>query len=483
MSSPRDGVDLLGRLLRSHWRCLALQEGAPPESTPIVSTARLEVYSSEGYAMMTRDRPRNAVYLAAIQQAVSAGALEFLEVGCGGDACLTRMVLAQPGARVTALEGNVSAATAAAVLLCAAAVPEARYTIHASLSTAQELAPFFEAARRSRGVHAVLQEVLGYIASREGVVPVFRDLHARLGAGWWSALPSHAATFFTPTHVTISAVRHNLTHAQSLLGSVGGHPVRCARGAPPFSPPGDGGAAGGASAAAATAAAHSAPFFLVSRLPMREDVCPFWEAGSGPAGYGLPRCGALEFLSLSEDLAPQLVQERTTVFVAGRGRVTVNSLSCFIWAGFEPRAPPTPAPAPASAGGGGIGSPPATRRRGAALPKARAKDEEEEVQGAEEREEGGPVATPPRLSTRSAGPRDPGPGGGTGFPYHAPGLPPLRPRTLAFSSSQADTPDLVANNWPNLVLLLEEPVVLEKGQAMEVQSLADLSVDPHIYSA
>ena len=92
------------------------------------------------------------------------------------------------------------------------------------------------------------------------------------------------------------------------------------------------------------------------------------------------------------------------------------------------------------------------------------------------------METPPR-ATRSAGPTDPGPGGGTGFPYHAPGLPALRARTLAFSSSQADTPDLVANNWPNLVLWLHEPLELQRGQALEVQSLADLSVDPHIYSA
>jgi hypothetical protein len=203
---------------------------------------------------------------------------------------------------------------------------------------------------------------------------------------------------------------------------------------------------------------------------MREDVCPFWEAGSGPAGYGLPRCGALEFLSLAEDLDPQLRQARSTIFVASRARVAVNSLSCFIWVGFEPRAAAMRAPAaPATAGG----SPAAARRT--AAPAAEGDGDKEEAREP-------PVVTPPRL-TRSAGPRDPGPGGGTGFPYHAPGLPALQPRTLAFSSSQADTPELVANNWPNLVLWLPAPLQLEQGQALEVQSLADLSVDPHIYSA
>jgi len=78
---------------------------------------------------------------------------------------------------------------------------------------------------------------------------------------------------------------------------------------------------------------------------------------------------------------------------------------------------------------------------------------------------------------------DLGPGGGTAYPYGVPGLPTLRGRALALSTAQSDSLELVANNWPNLVVWLQQPLTLEAGQQLQVQSWADLEADPHVYSA
>ena len=78
---------------------------------------------------------------------------------------------------------------------------------------------------------------------------------------------------------------------------------------------------------------------------------------------------------------------------------------------------------------------------------------------------------------------DLGPGGGTAYPYGVPGLPTLRGRALALSTAQSDSLELVANNWPNLVVWLQKPLTLEAGQQLQVQSWADLEADPHVYSA
>jgi hypothetical protein len=520
--SPRDPIPaLLKHLLQKHKRCLGLQ--APPVlGTPIVSSERLKQYEEEGYGTMTHDRPRNAIYLSAIRQAVAGGCHSFLEIGCGGDACLTRMVLDQPGTTVAAFEGNESAASGAYALLLNRGYCESRYSIHPVLSTAPALQ---EVASRV-GLQAVLQEVLGYIASREGVVPVFRDLQRRVGRESWTAIPSHCATFFTPTLVQLPDVRHNLTHAVSLLGSLGGHPVRGSRSRLFSGSPGErhhergarnlssssssssGSGSGGSRISTSTSSSSSAsagtqilsaPFLLVSRLPLREDVCPFWKSYSKALGTGMPYCGALEYLSLEEDMETQLFQMRTATFTATR-RSTVNSLSCFIWVGFNPpckdaRPGGARAGAPSSSsasssssssssgGGGGGSSSSSSGSSPGSVSRSESFAASTPPTAAAASPPCPPDSTPPQRTTRSAGPMDPGPGGGTSYPYGVEGLPSLRSKTLALSTAQCDNLDLVANNWPNLVVWLPAPITLEPGQQLQVQSWADLEADPHVYSA
>ena len=487
---------LMQQLMARHKRCLGLQ--APPcGSSALVSAERLKTYDEEGYSTMTHDRPRNAIYRGAIRQAVAGGCERFIEIGCGGDACLTRMVLDEAGTTVAAFEGNEGAASAAYAGLLHTGYCESRYSIHAVLSTAPALG---EVAARS-SIQAVLQEVLGYIASREGVVPVFRDLQRRLGRGSWAALPSHCATFFMPTLVQLSEVRHNLTHSLSLLGGLGGHAVKRGKAALFLDAEGRGGrgsasaSAGGSrdssSSSSSSADLLSASFLLVSRLPMREDVCPFWKCHSKALGTGMPLCGALEFLSLEEDMEAQLQQLRTASFTATR-RSVVNSLSCFIWVGFNPPQ--------LEGGGGGCGARGAGRgsecasdspSQGSASTSSSAASRGS-ARGSGGAGSGGAgsssrppaSATPPQQRTmRSAGPMDLGPGGGTAYPYGVPGLPVLRSRALALSTAQSDRLELVANNWPNVVVWLPQPITLEAGQQLQVQSWADLEADPHVYCA
>ena len=461
-SFPPGIPELFLQLMQKYPRCLGLQSS--PLKSPIISRERLDVYTEEGYKTMTQDRPRNDVYRGAIKRAVDGGYRNFLEIGCGGDACLTRMVLDNPGTTITALEGNENAANAAAITLMLQDYNESRFDIRLGLSTSSSLDDFFLGQAGGK-VRVVLQEVLGFIASREGVVPVFRDLQQRLGFGSWGAIPSHCATFFTPTFVQMGEVRHNLTHGMSLLGSLGGFEVDCSQGI--FGEDGEGERKGSrAFSGLSTESDHSernpistpvsspstqppctllsSPYLLVSRFPLRDENCPFWRPDTTffKDGWGgTPICGALECLNLVQDIRTQVRQLRTTRFCATHAS-KINSLMCFIWVGFEPVLQKDASTA--------------DRRGGTGLSATRV----------------------PKL-TRSTG-RDPGSGGGTQYPYST-DLPPLRPNTHAFSSVQSDPPDNVAVNWPNLVLMLPELVTLEVGDIFEVQSWADLSGDPHIY--
>jgi hypothetical protein len=205
-------------------------------------------------------------------------------------------------------------------------------------------------------------------------------------------------------------------------------------------------------------------------------VCPFWRRVSKALGTGVPECGALEFLSLEEDMEVQLHQQRTVTFTAQR-RSTVNSLSCFIWVGFNPPG----AAEEGSARGAGEG-------REGKMGSSKGEDTAAVAAGAGAGGASAPAdpsasSSSPMRTMRSSGPMDLGPGGGTSYPYGVPGLPTLKARAKALSSAQSDSPEMVANNWPNIVVWLHRPLTLEAGQQLQVQSTADLEADPHVYSA
>jgi hypothetical protein len=423
-SNAREVPILLTELLGSpFWRCVSLQEDSfRRSSSQLVSLERCGVYDEEGYSTMTHDRPRNSVYSEAIRRASVSGCKSFLEIGCGADACLTRMVLSQKGTSIFALEANHSSAKAAAAVL-ADNFDSFRFSIVPKLSTSSELKDFY-AALRDGGVDVVLQEVLGYIASREGIVPIFRHLQKNLDFSQTGciAIPSHCATFYTPTYVTMKDLRHNLRHRGSLLAAKGGLRLKTASGV----------------------SSTSAAFILVSRLQL-SDTASFGlgeitdgagmaqgEAGTGGAAGRRPRCGALEFLSLCEDLGSQLMQVRTVTFTAPPAGAIVNSLSCFVWAACAPVS---------QSGSASSSSPPTTPPRG-----TRSKDSQ---------------------------------GGGTDYPYGVEDLPVLPMKTLSFSAATTDS--VVATNWPVLVVLLERELRLSPGSQLQVESTANLRMAPHIY--
>jgi hypothetical protein len=399
---------------------VSLQEDSVRRSSSqLVSIERCGVYDEEGYSTMTHDRPRNSVYSEAIRRASMSGRKAFLEIGCGADACLTRMVLSQKGTSVFALEANHSSAKAAAAVL-ADNYESFRFSIVPKLSTSNELKSFY-AALRDGGVDVVLQEVLGYIASREGIVPIFRHLQRNLDLSQSGciAIPSHCATFYTPTYVTMKDLRHNLRHRGSLLAAKGGLRLKTA----------------------SKGTSISAAYILVSRLQLSDTACFSLgiadDAGIGAAGTGGavgrgPQCGSLEFLSLCEDLNSQLMQVRTATFTAPAAGAIVNSLSCFVWAACVPGS--TTGPASSS-------SPPTTPPRG-----TRSKDSQ---------------------------------GGGTNYPYGVEDLPVLPITTLSFSAATTD--NVVATNWPVLVVLLERELRLAPGSQLQVESSANLGMAPHIY--
>ena len=392
--------------------------GAP---VPVVSTERCRVYDGEGYASMTHDRPRNGVYREAIRRAAAAfgGGASFLEIGCGADACLTRMVLdVDARTSVFAVEANEASAAAARIALRSAGVLAERFEVLAALSTAVPTRTL-RALREDRGVHVVLQEILGFIASREGIVPVFLDLQARLGRGFYAAVPSHVATFFTPTLVALGDVRHNLVHSGSMLASRGGAPL--------VQLP--------AEAGGSVRAIGSAAYLLVSRLPLHS-VASFYARSEEST---VPQCGALEFFDLLDDLRDKLLQRRTTLFTAPAGGTRVNSISLFIWAGCAPHITSTESSVGANSDGGTS------------------------------------LATPPR-ATRSRGPVS----ATTAFPYGVKGLPVLPSATLSFSSASTD--QVSATNWPNVVVLLPAEIVLAEGAQLEVESITDCRVEPHTYA-
>jgi hypothetical protein len=294
-SGERAYPPLLAQLMAGPFRDRVMLAGPYDDDE---ATGDTSVYLDEGYTSMTRDVRRNRVYRLAIAAAASEGLLGFLEVGPGGDACLTKMVLGEAGAWVVGVEGNKWAAESARTQLrglYGAEGPRWRIvTGHSSNRT-----PTMDEALHGRDFDVLLQEVLGYIASREGVVATLADLQGRMSPLPKRLLPGAVATFFTPALVSLEDIRRNLQGSASL---------------------------------------YCGPNYLLAcRVPL--DKTAPWRS------RGAPVCGCLEFINFAQPLtrgAPQLRQERTAAFavpVSAKAGVQVNSLVVFIWAGFA-GAPP-----------------------------------------------------------------------------------------------------------------------------------------------
>lgn len=159
-------------------------------------------YNEEGYGNMTLDFPRNTRYRAAILAHVKKNKLKWLEVGPGKDAVLTKMVMEagddeDKDTMILSIEGNDKA------------VPEARKKLKqyktrakliSALSTDQES---IDAIHAYGTVQGIVQEVLGFFASSEGVAYIVAELKKEAAMASTAVyVPTRAATFCCPIYFT-----------------------------------------------------------------------------------------------------------------------------------------------------------------------------------------------------------------------------------------------------------------------------------------
>lgn len=432
---------LLAELLASKWGKFVLLASFVSNAT-----GATDVYRVEGYSSMTYDEKRNRVYRMAIESAINDGNTVFLEIGPGHDACLTKMVLeADEKSTVTAIEADALAASGATAALKTFGPAGDRWDVIEGRSSDKTSA--VNDALSSKPFRVILQEILGYVASREGIVRIFADLQQRLPSPPNRCLPGAAATFYTPTFVTLDLLRHNFNGRDPLLASK--------------------------------------DYLLVSRLPL--DTAAQWKVADGA-----PMCGCLELIDFSKPLCAagddsssssssshQLYQDRTQVFkydgTPSAAPRVVNSLTLFIWAGF-------PGKYPRRVKGNETGFP-----YGCDGLKHDTRQHHDGDSGGERQGQGsghtrsrrgsGAASGAGAASSSSAGSSTPGtaPAAGGGAEWMV--------GCLSFSSACcARDKDAEARNWPNVVLMLPNPVSIPPGGSLEVRSIADLRNETCTYA-
>jgi len=177
----------------------------------------IETYNTEGYSCMNLDTKRNKVYQAAIESLVREGKLQWLEVGPGASALLTQMVLkAHDETHIVAVEGNSASADAAVRALkdrYGDRKSALQWEVHRGLVGTPAVASTLLDSGRT--FQCVLQEILGFFASSEGVAYVIHQLQAsymrKMGvrAPPPVYVPSAAATFYYLSLVKPEHVSHN----------------------------------------------------------------------------------------------------------------------------------------------------------------------------------------------------------------------------------------------------------------------------------
>ena len=163
--------------------------GSPSPADLLAPQALCERYTDETYATMRDDEMRTRAYLSAIER--HAPGRVCLDVGTGALALLA-IIAARAGAEhVFAIEANAEAAAAARQTVAAEGL-EARITIIEGYSTDVTL---------PRRVDLLLHEIVGEIASAEGVVAAVLDAgerHLRSDAPSPISIPARARTLLAP---------------------------------------------------------------------------------------------------------------------------------------------------------------------------------------------------------------------------------------------------------------------------------------------
>ena len=244
----------------------------------------VEIYTKEGYSVMTQDRVRNHAYRSSICfviKKLNKKACFVLEIGPGADACLTKMILDNgPLIRYVGLEGNEKS-----VSLCVKRLKSEydskNWQIIRTLSTnpTKIITDFYRTA------DLLVHELIGLIASREGMVYVLDDVCQRNNGKLPRTIPHSVATFFTPTFI------NSHTWKPQQIKKVLDYPN-----------------------------------ILLTHFPFENKTnAPF-----------LPQCALLEYINCSKDqvIDKNKIQTFITSFQV-KEQMTINSLTGFIWVGFD----------------------------------------------------------------------------------------------------------------------------------------------------
>ncbi|KAG5182857.1 hypothetical protein JKP88DRAFT_272827 [Tribonema minus] len=154
-------------------------------------------YSSEGYESMNADFARNAFFARAI---AATRCIRWLEVGIGADATLARALLSsRPDASLLGIDVNPRSAKLARLRLRSDFPAHRFQVLHSSSYDLQPDGP---------PADALLCEIVGGVASCEGIVDVVTDLRARgLISRACQVIPARAASFFAPVSLTGAALK------------------------------------------------------------------------------------------------------------------------------------------------------------------------------------------------------------------------------------------------------------------------------------
>ncbi len=150
----------------------------------------VDSYSNTFYWIMLKDAVRMAAYEAAGTDSTLCQDKRFLDIGTGARMPLSMMVLRGGAAHVDAIEGNATTyRRAAAFRDSLAASTKDRIRLHLGLSTDIEL---------DQCGDALIHEVIGTVASSEGMVHCIADAQERLLVAGARIIPERVATILVP---------------------------------------------------------------------------------------------------------------------------------------------------------------------------------------------------------------------------------------------------------------------------------------------
>jgi hypothetical protein len=194
-SLPADAEDLLGRFLARLFyfsqRALGCSIVVPRVASQSADSREfVEGYSNAFHWIMLEDAARTRAYESAARDPALCRGRRFLDIGAGARMPLSTMVLRGGAAEVDAIEANPRTyRRAASFRESLAASRKDRIRLHLGFSTDIELG--------HRG-DALVHELIGTIASSEGMVHCIADAQERLLAAGALIIPARVATLLVP---------------------------------------------------------------------------------------------------------------------------------------------------------------------------------------------------------------------------------------------------------------------------------------------